>query len=96
MSDCQGHADRAMDEGVELAKIAPRDGQHFDCATWLHKGRSSEKTYQTAFSPALPRILPADLKQTDPIALRIHDVEAMACVNPKARWVDKLLAFDCR
>ena len=24
---------------MELAKIARRDGQHFDCATWLHKAR---------------------------------------------------------
>jgi hypothetical protein len=27
-------------KGLELAKIARRDGQHFDCATWLHKARS--------------------------------------------------------
>src|SRR5579863_7521618 len=24
-------------KGVELAKVARRDGQHFDCAIWLHK-----------------------------------------------------------
>ena len=29
-----------MDEGrLELAKVARRDGQHFDCAIWLHKAR---------------------------------------------------------
>jgi hypothetical protein len=27
-------------KGLELAKLARRDGQHFDCATWLHKARS--------------------------------------------------------
>jgi hypothetical protein len=27
-------------KGLELAKIARRDGQHFDCATWLQKARS--------------------------------------------------------
>src|ERR1700732_2157836 len=30
-------------KGLELAKIARRDGQHFDCATWLHKGREMRK-----------------------------------------------------
>jgi len=32
-----------MDEGLELAKLARRDGQHFDCATWLHKARELPK-----------------------------------------------------
>ena len=27
-------------KGLELAKVAWRDGQEFDCATWLHKARS--------------------------------------------------------
>ena len=26
-------------KGLELAKIARRDRQHFDCAIWLHKAR---------------------------------------------------------
>src|SRR5215470_13934788 len=26
-------------KGLELAKLARRDGQRFDCATWLHKAR---------------------------------------------------------
>jgi hypothetical protein len=30
-------------KGLELAKLARRDGQHFDCATWLHKGRALPK-----------------------------------------------------
>ena len=28
---------------MELAKIARRDGQDFDCATWLHKARELPK-----------------------------------------------------
>src|ERR1019366_984860 len=27
-------------KGLELAKLARRDGQDFDCATWLHKARA--------------------------------------------------------
>src|SRR5712691_849162 len=30
-------------KGLELAKLARRDGQEFDCATWLHKARSLPK-----------------------------------------------------
>jgi hypothetical protein len=30
-------------KGVELAKIARRDAEHFDCATWLHKAREMPK-----------------------------------------------------
>src|SRR5271169_4714626 len=30
-------------KGLELAKLARRDGQHFDCATWLHKVRKLPK-----------------------------------------------------
>ena len=30
-------------KGVELAKLARRDKQEFDCATWLHKARSLPK-----------------------------------------------------
>jgi hypothetical protein len=30
-------------KGLELAKIARRDRQHFDCATWLHKARDMPK-----------------------------------------------------
>src|SRR3979490_1306836 len=30
-------------KGLELAKVARRDGQHFDCATWVHKARTMPK-----------------------------------------------------
>jgi len=30
-------------KGIELAKLARRDRQHFDCATWLHKANQMPK-----------------------------------------------------
>ena len=30
-------------KGLELAKLARRDRQEFDCATWLHKAREMPK-----------------------------------------------------
>ena len=30
-------------KGPELAKVARRDGQRFDCAAWLHNARSMPK-----------------------------------------------------
>src|SRR5579863_684513 len=30
-------------KGLELAKVARKDGQNFDCATWLHKAREMPK-----------------------------------------------------
>ena len=30
-------------KGPELAKLARRDGQCFDCATWLHRARTLPK-----------------------------------------------------
>jgi 5-methylcytosine-specific restriction endonuclease McrA len=30
-------------KGLELAKLARAEGQHFDCATWLHKARAMPK-----------------------------------------------------
>ena len=30
-------------KGLELAKVARKDGQKFDCATWLHKAREMPK-----------------------------------------------------
>jgi len=42
------HARKTLKEvgwtkGIELAKLARRDGQDFDCATWLHKARELPK-----------------------------------------------------
>jgi hypothetical protein len=30
-------------KGLELAKLARAEGQHFDCATWMHRARSMPK-----------------------------------------------------
>jgi hypothetical protein len=30
-------------KGLELAKLARRERQRFDCATWLHKGRDMHR-----------------------------------------------------
>src|SRR5215475_3317787 len=30
-------------KGLELAKVARRDGQRFDCATWLHRAQTMPK-----------------------------------------------------
>ncbi len=36
-------------KGIELAKLARKDRQHFDCATWLHKARQlSKEDFQQA------------------------------------------------
>ncbi len=32
-----------MDEGIGASERARRDGQHFVCATWLHKARELPK-----------------------------------------------------
>jgi len=41
-------------KGIELAKLARRDRQHFDCATWLHKARDlSKEDFQQAVAREL-------------------------------------------
>ena len=41
-------------EGLELAKLARRERQDFDCATWLHKARElSKEDFQQAIEREL-------------------------------------------
>jgi hypothetical protein len=48
-------------KGVELTKLARRDGQRFDCATWLHKAREMAKE---GFKHAVEKELTG--KETEP------------------------------
>jgi hypothetical protein len=48
-------------KGVELVKLARRDGQHFDCATWLHKAQEMPKEH---FKRAVDKELTG--KETEP------------------------------
>jgi len=48
-------------KGVELAKLARRDGQRFDCATWMHKARELPKD---EFKQAVEKELTG--KETEP------------------------------
>jgi hypothetical protein len=48
-------------KGVELTKLARRDGERFDCATWLHKAREMPKE---EFKQAVEKELTG--KETEP------------------------------
>jgi hypothetical protein len=48
-------------KGVELAKLARRDRQAFDCATWLHKARELPKE---EFQQAVERELTGKMTET--------------------------------
>ena len=39
----QGLKEVGWTKGLELAKVARAEGQHFNCATWLHKAREMPK-----------------------------------------------------
>src|SRR5271155_5946910 len=39
----QGLKEMGWSKAVELVKVARRDGEDFDCATWLHKARGMPK-----------------------------------------------------
>ena len=45
-------------KGVELAKLARRDGQDFDCATWLHKAREMPEEEFKQEAGIRPSVLP--------------------------------------
>ena len=57
-------------KGVELAKLARREGQHFDCATWLHKARQMPKDQ---FKDAVEKALTGkDSEQFEIIYLKLY------------------------
>ena len=51
-------------KGLELAKLAKRDRQNFDCATWLHKAREMPKEQ---FKQAVEKELTG--KETEPLEI---------------------------
>jgi hypothetical protein len=60
-------------KGIELAKLARRDPQDFDCATWLHKARELSKE---DFQRAVERELTG--KITEPCVATAGDLSAAA------------------
>jgi hypothetical protein len=48
-------------KGLELAKLARRDRQHFDCAIWLHEARqmrtpkNSSRTFEMGEKKLIPQ-----------------------------------------
>ena len=74
-------------KGIELAKLARRDRQNFDCATWLHKARQMPKE---DFKKEVERELTG--RETEPWEI-IYSPETRAFLS---RWnSDELVSQGC-
>ena len=69
-------------KGLELAKVARRDGQHFDCATWLHKAREMPKE---DFRRAVEKELTGKDEEPSELSLLQGIQEPAACDRPSYR-----------
>jgi len=91
----RSHSGSDAEENLISARHTTRDSIAAEA-----RKKSSKPKDRFASSPsisrqslALARILSADLKQTDAMALRIHHVKAIGGVNPHARRVAEVCAF---
>jgi|SRR5262249_12900755 len=79
-------------KGLELAKLARRDGQHFDCATWLHKARempkedfSREAEKELTGERAVRTDLLQSLQKPDPVIEQAIEAAALMLGSDKSR-----------
>src|SRR6266704_4712690 len=56
-------------KALELVKVARRDPQHFDCATWLHKARSMPKE---EFKDEVEKFLTGESEASDLIYFKLY------------------------
>ena len=81
-------------KGLELAKLARRDRQHFDCATWLHKARQMpkeefkqevEKELTGKETEAVGNYLLQTVPEPDPVIERAIETAALMLGSDRSR-----------